>query len=187
MKKFNNKFPKLIVIVTILNLCIVSNCLAQETNGMGKFFDKIFSMFQEIISNEQQEAKEERELMINELSKDGELSLEDLEKIKEMERNELKKDEEQAMESLNKMLDPEEGMFSGIIKKVDDKKNKQIKKLDDKIIEITSDIEKGNLKKAELKIIILKWVPIGAVNIDNEMTQYYEDISEDLMTVISKK
>ena len=38
-----------------------------------------------------------------------------------------------------------------------------------------------------MKIITLKWVPIGSAKTDREMTEYYEDISEDLKSVVSKK
>ena len=54
------------------------------------------------------------------------------------------------------------------------------KKLDKKIENIVDQIDKGEFKSAKLKIIILKWKPIGHKQIDTDMTKYYKEISQNL-------
>ena len=54
---------------------------------------------------------------------------------------------------------------------------KNLRKLIENIIE---HIDKGEFKTAKLKTITLKWMPIGHTQIDDDMTKYYKEISQNL-------
>ena len=49
-----------------------------------------------------------------------------------------------------------------------------------KIENIIEHIDKDEFKSAKLKIITLKWMPIGHAQIDTDMTKYYKEISQEL-------
>ena len=131
---------------------------------------------------------EEKKLLINKLSESGgELTIEEVKKLLEIESEQSRKEDEQAMKNLNQMYDPETGLFSGMFKTIEklnkgfeEKKDLQVKKLDKKIENIVDQIDKGEFKSAKLKIITLKWMPIGHDKIDTDMTKYYKEISQDL-------
>ena len=70
--------------------------------------------------------------------------------------------------------------FKKLNKGFEEKKNLQVKKLDKKIENIIEHIDKDEFKSAKLKIITLKWMPIGHAQIDTDMTKYYKEISQEL-------
>jgi len=142
----------------------------------------------DMAESERKSEDEEKKLIINKLSEsDGELTIEEVKQLKEIESEQSRKEDEQAMKDLSQMYDPETGMFSGMFKTLEklnkgfeEKKNIQVKKLDKKIGNIIEHIDKDEFKSAKLKIITLKWKPIGHKQIDTDMTTYYKETSQEL-------
>ncbi|SVC41654.1 uncharacterized protein METZ01_LOCUS294508 [marine metagenome] len=179
----------LLVILFLFN----SHLFAQTTNKdnesmMTGALKTVLDSMTDIYKSEKKSEDEEKKLIIKGLSESGgELTVEEVKQLQEIESEQSRKEDEQAMKDLSQMYDPETGMFSGMFKTLEklnkgfeEKKDLQVKKLDKKIENIVDQIDKGEFKSAKLKIITLKWKPIGHKQIDTDMTKYYKEISQDL-------
>ena len=179
----------LLVILFLFN----SHLFAQTTNKdnesmMSGVLKTVLESLTDIYKSEKKSEDEEKKLIIKELSESGgELTIEEVKQLQEIESEQSRKEDEQAMKDLSQMYDPETGMFSGMFKTLEklnkgfeEKKDLQVKKLDKKIENIIEHIDKNEFKSAKLKIITLKWMPIGHAKIDTDMTKYYKEISQDL-------
>ena len=177
----------------ILLFLFNSHLFAQTTNKdnesmMTGVLTTVLDSMTDIYKSEKKSEDEEKKLIIKGLSESGgELTVEEVKQLKEIESEQSRKEDEQAMKDLSQMYDPETGMFSGMFKTLEklnkgfeEKKNIQVQKLDKKIENIVDQIDKGEFKSAKLKIITLKWKPIGHKQIDTDMTKYYKEISQDL-------
>ena len=177
----------------ILLFLFNSHLFAQTTNKdnesmMSGVLKTTLESLTDIYKSEKKSEDDEKKLIIKGLSESGgELTVEEVKQLQEIESEQSRKENEQAMKDLSQMYDPETGMFSGMFKTIEklnkgfeEKKNIQVKKLDKKIENIIELIDKGELKSVKLKIITLKWMPIGHATIDTDMTKYYKEISQDL-------
>ena len=176
----------------ILLFLFNSHLFAQTTNKDNESIDGtvkiILDSLTKIVETVNKLEAEEKKLIIKGLSESGgELTIEEVKKLLEIESEQSRKENEQAMKDLNQMYDPETGMFSGMFKTLDklnkgfeEKKNLQVNKLDKKIENIIELIDKCELKSVKLKIITLKWMPIGHATIDTDMTKYYKETSQEL-------
>ena len=177
----------------ILLFLFNSHLFAQTTNKDNEsmwsgILGSVLGALTDMVESERKSEDEEKKLIIKGLSESGgELTVEEVKQLREIESEQSRKEDEQAMKDLSQMYDPETGMFSGMFKTLEklnkgfeEKKNLQVKKLDKKIENIIDQIDKGEFKSAKLKIITLKWKPIGHKQIDTDMTKYYKEISQDL-------
>ena len=176
----------------ILLFLFNSHLFAQTTNKDNESIDGtvkiILDSLTKIVETVNKLEAEEKKLIIKGLSESGgELTIEEVKKLLEIESEQSRKEDEQAMKDLSQMYDPETGMFSGMFKTLEklnkgfeEKKNIQVKKLDKKIENIIEHIDKDEFKSAKLKIITLKWMPIGHAQIDTDMTKYYKETSQEL-------
>ena len=179
----------LLVILFLLN----SHLFAQTTNKdnesmMNDTLKTVLDSLTDMAESARKSEDEEKKLLINKLSESGgELTVEEVKQLQEIESEQSRKEDEQAMKDLSQMYDPETGMFSGMFKTLEklnkgfeEKKNIQAQKLDKKIENIIEHIDKDEFKSAKLKIITLKWKPIGHKQIDTDMTKYYKETSQEL-------
>ena len=179
----------LLVILFLFN----SHLFAQTTNKdnesmMTDALKTVLDSLTNMTESARKSEDDEKKLLINKLSESGgELTIEEVRKLLEIESEQSRKEDEQAMKDLSQMYDPETGMFSGMFKTLEklnkgfeEKKNIQVKKLDKKIENIIEHIDKDEFKSAKLKIITLKWMPIGHAQIDTDMTKYYKETSQEL-------
>ena len=90
------------------------------------------------------------------------------------------------MEELQKLMDPEKGMFSGILNSPTFKKNDQVRYLDRKIESIISEHNDSKKLVTVLKLQSVSWVPIGDKEIDKLMTTYYEKKTSNLVDLINQ-
>ena len=178
----------------ILLFLFNSHLFAQSNNNkdnesmMSGVLKTTLESLTDIYKSEKKSEDEEKKLIIKGLTESGgELTVEEVKQLQEIESEQSRKEDEQAMKDLSQMYDPETGMFSGMFKTLkklnkgfEEKKDLQVKKLDKKIENIVDQIDKGEFKSAKLKIITLKWRPIGHKQIDTDMTKYYKEISQDL-------
>ena len=176
----------------ILLFLFNSHLFAQTTNKDNESIDDtvkiILDSLTEIAESVNKLEAEEKKLIIKGLSESGgELTIEEVKNLLEIESEQSRRENEQAMKDLNQMYDPETGLFSGMFKTIEklnkdseEKKNIQVTKLNKKIENIIEHIDKGEFKTAKLKTITLKWMPIGHVKIDTDMTKYYKETSQDL-------
>ena len=152
---------------------------------LGGIGDRIFSIFGNLIENDQ---KQRQNILDKLAGKDGELSNQEIREFLETESEISLKEDNQAIDQLKKMYDPENGVYSGIFKlkqKHEDKKYQQVEKLDNVIKNIIEDLDKSEIKKTRLKLMMVKWVPIGDTSIDDEMSVYYDNIIQDLLENIN--
>ena len=177
----------------ILLFLFNSHLFAQTTNKdnesmMTDTLKTVLDSLTDMSESARKSEDEEKKLIIKGLSESGgELTVEEVKQLQEIESEQSRKEDEQAMKDLSQMYDPETGMFSGMFKTLkklnkgfEEKKNIQVKKLDKKIENIIEHIDKDEFKSAKLKIITLKWMPIGHAQIDTDMTKYYKEISQEL-------
>ena len=92
----------------------------------------------------------------------------------------------QEMEALQQMLDPEKGMFSGMLNSPTLKKNDQVRTLDKKIDSIISEHNDSKKFLTTLKLQSISWAPIGDKQIDSEMKIYYEEKISKLVDLINQ-
>ena len=90
------------------------------------------------------------------------------------------------MEEFQKLLDPEKGMFSGILNSPTFKKDDQVRALDRKIESIISEHNDSKKLVTVLKLQSVSWVPIGDKEIDKLMTTYYEKKISKLVNLINQ-
>ena len=178
----------LLILLFLFNSHLFAQTTNKDNESIAGTVKIILDSLTKIVETVNKLEAEEKKLIIKGLSESGgELTIEEVKQLQEIESEQSRKEDEQAMKDLNKMQDPETGMFSGMFKTIEklnkgfeEKKNLQVKKLDKKIENIIDQIDKGEFKSAKLKIITLKWMPIGHAQIDTDMTKYYKEISQDL-------
>ena len=86
-------------------------------------------------------------------------------------------EEAAALDMLSTMMDPEEGIYSGVIKMAQRpsmQKKDQIKELEEKINTILDKSETNGPDKTIALLIAIAWMPVGDEKIDNEMTEHYQ-------------
>ena len=128
------------------------------------------------------------EVILNKLEK-GEITISEYQSYYDEKSQRQQKETNQAIEDLSNMYDPEKGMFSGLIKMSNSVKNlkkEQILKLDRKIDEIVDniDIDKPDLSIKKLSTIL--WRPVGDIQIDSEMTDYYKNKIETVKRQVNQ-
>ena len=183
----------LLVILFFFN----SHLFAQSTDKdddsmMNDTLKTVLDSLTNIYESVRKSEDEEKKLIIKGLSESGgELTVEEVKQLQEIESEQSRKEDEQAMKDISQMYDPETGMFSGMFKTLEklnkgfeEKKNIQVQKLDKKIETIIEHIDKDEFKRAKLRIITLKWKPIGHKQIDTDMTKYYKETSQDLKDLL---
>ena len=178
----------LLILLFLFNSHLFAQTTNKDNESIAGTVKIILDSLTKIVETVNKLEAEEKKLIIKGLSESGgELTIEEVKQLQEIESEQSRKEDEQAMKDLNQMYDPETGLFSGMFKTIEklnkgfeEKKNLQVKKLDKKIENIIDQIDKGEFKSAKLKIITLKWKPIGHKQIDTDMTKYYKEISQDL-------
>ena len=181
----------LLILLFLFNSHLFAQTTNKDNESIAGTVKIILDSLTKIVETVNKLEAEEKKLIIKGLSESGgELTIEEVKKLLEIESEQSRKEDEQAMKDLNKMYDPETGLFYGMFKSIEklnkgfeEKKNLQVKKLDKKIENIIDQIDKGEFKSAKLKIITLKWKPIGHKQIDTDMTKYYKEISQDLKDI----
>ena len=178
----------LLILLFLFNSHLFSQTINKDNESIDGTVKIILDSLTKIVESVNKLEAEEKKLIIKGLSESGgELTIEEVKKLLEIESEQSRKEDEQAMKDLSQMYDPETGMFSGMFKTLEklnkgfeEKKDFQVKKLDKKIENIVDQIDKGEFKSAKLKIITLKWKPIGHKQIDTDMTKYYKETSQEL-------
>ena len=178
----------LLILLFLFNSHLFAQTTNKDNESIAGTVKIILDSLTKIVESVNKLEAEEKKLIIKGLSESGgELTIEEVKKLLEIESEQSRKEDEQAMKDLNQMYDPETGMFSGMFKTLEklnkgfeEKKNIQVKKLDKKIEIIIEHIDKDEFKSAKLKIITLKWMSIGHVQIDTDMTKYYKETSQEL-------
>ena len=178
----------LLVILFLFNSHLFAQTTKDNESMMNDALKTVLDSLIDMSDSARKSEDEEKKLLINKLSESGgELTIEEVKQLREIESEQSRKEDEQAMKDLSQMYDPETGLFSGMFKTIEklnkgfeEKKNIQVTKLNKKIENIIEHIDKNEFKSAKLKIITLKWMPIGHAKIDTDMTKYYKEISQDL-------
>ena len=178
----------LLILLFLFNSHLFAQTTNKDNESIACTVKIILDSLTKIVETVNKLEAEEKKLIIKGLSESGgELTIEEVKQLQEIESEQSRKEDEQAMKDLSQMYDPETGMFSGMFKTLEklnkgfeEKKNLQVKKLDKKIENIIDQIDKGEFKSAKLKIITLKWMPIGHAQIDTDLTKYYKEISQEL-------
>ena len=178
----------LLILLFLFNSHLFAQTTNKDNESIYGTVKIILDSLTKIVENVNKLEAEEKKLIIKGLSESGgELTIEEVRKLLEIESEQSRKEDEQAMKDLNQMYDPETGMFSGMFKTIEklnkgfeEKKNIQVTKLNKKIENIIEHIDKNEFKSAKLKIITLKWMPIGHNQIDTDMTKYYKETSQEL-------
>ena len=108
----------------------------------------------------------------------GEISQEEYDLYLKLKSKKERAETDQALQDISRVLDPKKGVFSGIIKMTSSpkfQKNKQIGELNKKIEMIVADFGIASNAEIVLRLSTLSWIPIGNVEIDLQMAEYFKN------------
>jgi len=192
----NINYFRVIFLLTILTLPIESlseELTPEKSNSNEKFGqflggwgDKLFSIFGNAFEKEQ---KQRNELLDKLAGEDGELTNDEIYKFLKNESEITAEEDARAIEELKKLYDPDTGMFSGLFKynkKLNEQTKKQAEKLDEAILSIIDQSNELGPQKSVLRLKMIHWIPIGNQKIDEQMSNQYKKIVNDLILQLNK-